>query len=197
MGGLLKPTFFESAADFRRWLDAHHATAPELLIGFYKRAAGRGLTYPEALDEALSFGWIDGIRKRVDADRYTIRFTARRSGSIWSTVNIRRVSVLIEQRRMKPSGLRAFQERDERKTRQYSYERQVATLDPKLAATLRSNAKASAFFNAQPPGYQRIVTHWVMSAKKEETRARRLTVLIDHSARAARIDFMKPTRSGS
>jgi uncharacterized protein YdeI (YjbR/CyaY-like superfamily) len=193
----VKPTFFESAADFRRWLDAHHATAPELLVGFYKRAAGRGLTYPEALDEALSVGWIDGIRKRVDADRYTIRFTPRRPGSIWSTVNIRRVRVLTTQGRMNPTGLRAFRERDERKTQQYSYERQRTTLEPKLAANLRANAKASAFFSAQPPGYKRIVTHWLMSAKKEETRARRLAILIDHSARGARIDFMKPIRSGS
>lgn len=190
----MKPTFFQSAVDLRAWLDQHHAADRELLVGFYKKESGRGITYPEALDEALSFGWIDGVRKRIDAEAYTIRFTPRKPGSIWSAVNIRRVHELTSQGLMKPSGLRVFQERDERKTRQYSYERDHARLAPALDATLRANRKASSFFDAQPPGYRKVVTHWVMSAKKEETRARRFAVLLERSASGARIDLLAPNR---
>jgi uncharacterized protein YdeI (YjbR/CyaY-like superfamily) len=188
------PQFFKSALAFGRWLDVHHATAQELLAGFYRKASGRGVTYTEALKEALSFGWIDGVRKRIDADSYSIRFTPRKPGSIWSVVNIRHARALIAHGLMKPPGLRAFRERDERKTRQYSYEREHATLDPPLAAALRANRKACAFFEAQPPGYRRIVIFWVMSAKRDETRARRLGHLIERSERAARIDLLDPRR---
>lgn len=184
--------FFESAAAFHAWMEKHHANANELLVGFHKKATGRGMTYPEALDEALAFGWIDGVRKRVDDEAYTIRFTPRRPGSTWSAVNSKRVGELISLGRMQAAGLRAFRERDERKTRQYSYEREQPALDPALEATLRANRKASAFFDEQPPGYRRIVTFWVMSAKKEETRARRLAHLIERSASGSRIDLLKP-----
>lgn len=190
----MKPRFFKSAADFRRWLDKYHATARELLVGFYKMESRRGLTYPEALDEALSFGWIDGVRRRIDADAYTIRFTPRKWGSIWSSVNIQRVRDLIARGLMKPPGLRAFRERDEQKTRQYSYEREHGKLDPALDATLRANQKASSFFDAQPPGYRKTVIFWVMSAKREETRVRRLARLIERSANGARIDLLNPNR---
>jgi uncharacterized protein YdeI (YjbR/CyaY-like superfamily) len=190
----MKPTFFKSAADFERWLSRHHTSTPELLVGFYKTALNRGVRYREALDAALAHGWIDGVRKRFDADAYTIRFTPRRPGSIWSAVNIRRVRELIEAGSMKPPGLRVFRERDEEKTKKYSYERERQTLDPKLSATLRANPKALAFFEAQPPGYRKIVTFWVMSAKKEETRARRLAQLIERSAKGNRIDLLSPGR---
>ena len=190
----MKPTFFKSAADFRGWLDKHHATARELLVGFYRKELGRGITYPEALDEALSFGWIDGVRKRIDVKAYTIRFTPRKPGSIWSVVNIQRVRELTSRGRMKPSGLRVFRERDEHKTRQYSYERDHTRLDPALDATLRANQKASSFFDAQPPGYRKKVSFWVMSAKKEETRARRLAHFIERSASGTRIDQLNPNR---
>lgn len=191
----MKPAFFKSAADFRDWLARHHADARELLMGFYRKESGRGgITYPEALDEALSFGWIDGVRKRIDAESYTIRFTPRKPGSIWSAVNIQRVGELTARGLMKPPGLRVYAERDERKSRQYSYEREQAQLDPALDAALRANPKASAFFDAQPPGYRRITAFWVMSAKKEETRARRLAHLIERSASGARIDLLKPNR---
>ena len=190
----MKPTFFQSAADFRGWLDQHHATAPELLVGFYRKESGRGITYPEALDEALSFGWIDGVRKRIDAEAYSIRFTPRKQSSIWSAVNIQRVRVLISRGLMKPSGLQVFQERDERKTAQHSYERDHGRLDPALDATFRANRKAASFFDAQPAGYKKIVTFWVMSAKKEETRARRLAHLIERSASGTRIDLLNPNR---
>jgi uncharacterized protein YdeI (YjbR/CyaY-like superfamily) len=189
----MKPAFFKSAADFHDWLDRHHADARELLVGFYRKESGRGgITYPEALDEALSFGWIDGVRKRLDAEAYTIRFTPRKPGSTWSAVNIKRVGELTARGLMKPSGLRVFQERDERKTRQYSSEREQGKLDPALDAALRADRTASAFFDAQPPGYRKIAAFWVMSAKKEETRARRLAHLIERSASGARIDLLSP-----
>ncbi len=190
----MKPTFFKSAADFRGWLDQHHATEPELLIGFYRRALGRGITYPEALDEALCFGWIDSVRRQIDAEAYMIRFTPRKPRSNWSAVNIERVGVLISRGLMKPSGLRVFRERDERKTEQFSYERDQGRLDPALDATLRANQKAASFFEAQPPGYRKTVILWVMSAKREETRARRLAHLIERSASGARIDLLNPNR---
>jgi uncharacterized protein YdeI (YjbR/CyaY-like superfamily) len=190
----MSPTFFKSAAEFRGWLDKHHAIEGELLVGFYKKATGGAIRYREALDEALCFGWIDGVRKRIDAEAYTIRFTPRKPGSVWSAINIQRVQELISRGRMKPAGLRAFEERDERKTRQYSYEREHVRLDAALEAILRANRKASSFFDAQPPGYRRIVTFWVMSAKREETRARRLARVIEVSAMGSRIDFLSPNR---
>jgi uncharacterized protein YdeI (YjbR/CyaY-like superfamily) len=191
----MKPAFFQSAADFRAWLGQHHATAPELLAGFYRKECGRAsLTYPEALDEALAFGWIDGVRKRISDEAYTIRFTPRKPGSVWSAVNIHRVRELTASGRMQPSGLAAFGKRDERKARQYSYEREHQKLDPAFAAALRDNSKASEFFDAQPPGYRKIATFWVMSAKKEETRARRLAHLIERSAGGSRIDLLRPNQ---
>jgi uncharacterized protein YdeI (YjbR/CyaY-like superfamily) len=190
----MKPTFFNSAADFRRWLDEHHATAGELLVGFYRKESDRGIKYSEALDEALSFGWIDGVRKRIDGVAYSIRFTPRKPGSIWSAVNIRHAQRLISRGLMTPSGLRVFRERDEQKTRRYSYEKAHAKLDPALDAALHANKKASSFLHAQPPGYRKIVTFWVMSAKKEETRARRLSHLIERSASGSRIDLLNPNR---
>ena len=190
----MKPTFFKSAEDLRRWLDKRHATESELQVGFYKKALGRGITYPEALDEALSFGWIDGVRRGIDTQTYTIRFTPRRPLSNWSEVNIRRVQELLSQGRMKPSGLQAFHARDERKAAQNSSERYQGSLDAALDATLRANPKAATFFDAQPPGYRKTVVFWLMSAKKEETRARRLAHLIERSASGARIDLLNPNR---
>jgi uncharacterized protein YdeI (YjbR/CyaY-like superfamily) len=188
----MKPVFFETAAAFRTWLKKHHAGEPELLVGFHKKATGRGITYPEALDEALAYGWIDGVRKGIAADAYTIRFTPRRRGSIWSVVNTKKVEALIEQGRMQPAGLRAFRERDLKKTLRYSYEREQAQFDPSTEAKLRANRKAAEFFDAQPPGYRRLMTFWIMSAKKEETQTRRLAILIERSAAGARIDLLKP-----
>jgi Uncharacterized protein conserved in bacteria len=190
----VKPTFFKSAADFRGWLDERHATEPELLVGFYRKESGRGIAYSEALDEALSFGWIDGVRKRIDAEAYAIRFTPRKPGSNWSAVNTRRVRVLISQGLMKPSGLQAFRECDEEKAARYSHERDHGRLDAALDAALRANRNAASFFDAQPPGYRKTVIFWVMSAKKEETRARRLAHLIERSASGTRIDLLNPNR---
>ena len=179
--------FFTSAAAFRRWLQTNHATVKELSVGFYRKALGRGLTYSDALDEALCFGWIDGVRRNLNEDAYTIRFTPRKPGSHWSAVNITRATALESQGRMSASGLRAFRGRDEKKTRQYSYERERARFTPALNAALRANPKAAAFFDAQPPGYRKLVTFWVMSAKKDETRERRMTQLIERSARGSRL----------
>ena len=189
---LSKPRFFESASEFRLWFARHGARASELLVGFRRKATGRGLTYREALDEALAFGWIDGVRRRIDDTSYSIRFTPRRPGSIWSAVNVARAKELDQQGRMMPAGLHAFRSRDERDTRKYSYEHEPVALSPDLAARLRANAGAAAFFDEQPPGYRRIVTHWIMSAKKDETRQRRLAHLIDRSAARARIDLLRP-----
>jgi uncharacterized protein YdeI (YjbR/CyaY-like superfamily) len=189
----MKPAFFQSAAEFRQWLERHHAAAAELPVGFYKKASGRGgIAYPEALDAALAFGWIDGVRQRIDAASYTIRFTPRRPGSIWSAVNVERVGQLISQGLMQPAGLRAFGERDERKTQSLASRRDRAALDPALEAALRADSKASAFFHAQPPGYRQTVAFWVMSAKKEETRARRLAHLIECSANGVRLNLLSP-----
>jgi len=191
----MKPSFFQSAADLRGWLDRHHRTARELLAGFHRMGASRGITYPEALDEALCFGWIDGVHKRIDGESYSVRFTPRRPGSTWSAVNIARVHELIAQGRMQPSGLSAFGARDEEKTRQSSQQREESKFDSALDALLRVNPKAASFFDAQPPGYRKIVTGWVMSAKTEATRMRRMAHLAECSARGMRIDLLKPNRS--
>jgi uncharacterized protein YdeI (YjbR/CyaY-like superfamily) len=187
------PTFFASRGAFRAWLDAHHDRETELLVGFYKRSArASGITYQEALDEALAYGWIDGVRRRLDAERWTIRFSPRKARSIWSSVNTKRVRELIALKRMHPAGMRAFEARDPKRSGIYGHEREEMTFDAASAKTFAANKRAKTFFDAQPPGYKRITTYWVMSAKKEETRMRRLAQLIEKSARGTRIDFMKP-----
>jgi uncharacterized protein YdeI (YjbR/CyaY-like superfamily) len=180
----MKPLFFPTPAAFRAWLQAHHQTKTELTVGFYKRGSGRpSITWPQSVDEALCFGWIDGVRRRLSDDAYTIRFTPRRPSSIWSSNNVARVGELTRQRRMRAAGLRAFAARTAAKTGVYSFERShAATLTPPQEKRLRANRKAAAFFDAQPPWYRRTAVHWVISAKREETRARRLSQLIADSA---------------
>ncbi len=192
----MKPTLFESPDVFRKWLVKNHDSAEELLVGFYKRGSGRpSITWPESVDQALCFGWIDGIRRRIDAECYTIRFTPRRKGSIWSAVNIRRATELQKQGLMHPSGASAFEKRDEKKSRIYSYERETAAFNPQQEKQFRDNRKAWKFFSEQPPGYRRLAMHYVISAKKEETRARRLATLIDESAHRRRLG-LAPTTKG-
>jgi len=188
----VKPTFFAAPADLRHWLEKNHAKTTELWIGFHKKSSGKpSVTYPEALDEALSFGWIDGVRKSLDDTSYTIRFTPRKPGSNWSLVNIKRVAELEKLGRMKPPGLAAFAQRDEAKARQYSYEqRRPRKLDDAYETRFRTHEKAWAFFSAQPPGYQRIATFWVMSAKQEATRLRRLDALIALSEKGERLGIV-------
>jgi uncharacterized protein YdeI (YjbR/CyaY-like superfamily) len=185
---MLEPTFFATPADFRRWLKQHHRTAPELWVGFHKRHSGRpSITWPESVDEALCFGWIDGIRKSLDADRYVIRFTPRRKRSIWSTVNTRKVEALIRERRMQPAGMAAWDARHPERSGVYSFEREAAALGAAELKQFKVNKPAWKFWESQPPGYRKTATHWVVNAKREETRAKRLATLIGDSASGLRI----------
>ena len=189
----MNATFFQTAPDWRAWLEAHHATAKELLVGYFKKDSGQpSITWPESVDEALCFGWIDGIRKRLDDSSYTIRFTPRKPNSVWSAVNIRRVAALTAEGRMQPAGLAAFAIRRENRSGIYSYEQRRDELPEPYRGTLRQNARAAAFFDAQPSSYKKAAGWWVVSAKKEETRLKRLQQLITHSARGERISqFMR------
>lgn len=175
----MKPRYFASFAEWHAWLADNHARAGELLVGFHRRGSGRpSLTWPESVDGALCFGWIDGVRKRVDDERYTIRFTPRRERSIWSAVNIRRVAELERLGLMRAAGRAAFARRDADRSAIYSYERQTAAFTATEAKRLKTNAAAWKFFSAKPPWWKKAATHWVVSAKREETRARRLDTLI-------------------
>ena len=184
-----KPAFFASPAEFRHWLEKHHAELDEIWVGFHKRSTGKAsLTWPESVDCALSFGWIDGVRKSIDASSYRIRFTPRKPTSIWSAINLRRVAELKEMGLMHPAGIAAFERRKDEKSRIYSYEqRKTARLPAAFEKQLRANRQAWSFFQAQPPWYRRIASFWVISAKKEETRANRMRTLIDDSARGRTI----------
>jgi uncharacterized protein YdeI (YjbR/CyaY-like superfamily) len=184
----LKPKFFRTAADFRSWLQANHGTATELWVGFYKRASGRpSVTWPESVDEAVCFGWIDGIRKRFDEISYQIRFTPRRRGSIWSATNIKRAKELLKQQRMRPPGLKAFAARKQNKSGIYSYEQRTAELRERDAQLLKQNEAAWNFFQRQPPSYRKMISWWIVSAKKDETRMGRLAKLISDSAKEKRL----------
>ncbi len=193
-----KPKFFATPATFRAWLDAHHNSSAELLVGFYKRGSGTpSITWPESVDQALCFGWIDGIRRRIDDVSYTIRFTPRNARSTWSGVNVRRVGELTKVGLMAPAGLAAFERRPEATAGAYSYEqRHELTLDPAYTKRLRANKEANAFFEAQPAGYRTAATFWVMSAKHEATRLKRLATLIEDSA-ARRPIAMLRRRTGN
>ena len=190
----MKPLFFPTPADWRRWLAKHHASADELWVGFHKRGSGKpSITWPESVDEALCFGWIDGVRKSLGAESYVIRFTPRRPGSIWSVVNVRRVGELTKARRMRPAGLRAFEKRTAKKTGVYSFEqRKVAKPPAAYVRRFKENPAAWRFFSNQAPWYQRVTTFWVVNAKQEETRLRRLAILIADSAAGRRIGLLKP-----
>jgi len=179
-----KPHFFPTPGEWRAWLEDHHARVHELWVGLYKRESGQpSITWPEAVDGALCFGWIDGVRKSIDANSYMIRFTPRRPRSIWSSVNIKRATELHKLGLMNAAGLTAFEKREEKRSRIYAYEqRKTATLPPAYEKRFRSHAAAWEFFQSQAPWYQRTSTFWVISAKKEETRLKRLAVLIQSSA---------------
>jgi uncharacterized protein YdeI (YjbR/CyaY-like superfamily) len=185
----MEPKFFASPAEFRDWLERNHTSEQELLVGYHKKGTGRpSLTWSESVDEALCFGWIDGIRRTIDAERYTIRFTPRRKGSVWSKVNIRKVEELIQSGRMRPAGERAFEKRAEERSGIYSFEqRSEAVLSEEALARIRADAEAWKFWESQPPGYRRQATWWVVSAKREDTRSRRLEQLIADSAAGQRI----------
>jgi len=178
-----RPVFFATQDEFRSWLAGHHDTADELLVGYYKRGTGRpSITWPESVDQALCYGWIDGVRRSFGASGYTIRFTPRRQGSIWSAKNIARANALIRSGAMAPPGLKRFNARDPRKTNRYSFEQEKARLGREFGRRFRANGPAWKFFLSRPPGYRKVATWWVVSAKKDETRLRRLEILIADSA---------------
>lgn len=184
----MKLAFFPSPAHLRKWLEKNHESAAELWLGYFKKDTGKAsVTWPESVDEALCVGWIDGVRKGVDEESYAIRFTPRRPGSIWSEINIRRVQALDAEGRMRPAGKKAFQARTENKSGIYSYEQRQAGLDEPYAGALRKNRAASKFFNGQAASYRKAACWWVVSAKKEETRWKRLEKLVEHSSREERI----------
>ncbi len=195
-----KPQFFPTLADWRTWLEKHHANFEELWAGFYKRDSGRpSISWPESVDGALCFGWIDGVRHSIDAISYKIRFTPRKPRSTWSAINIKRVKELSKLELMHPAGLEAFEKRDGDRSAIYSYEqRSTAKLTPDYEKQFRANAEAWKFFQSQPPWYQRTSTYWVVSAKKEETRLKRLATLIDCSSRKQKIPSLNyGSRKGS
>lgn len=182
----MKPRFFATPAAFRAWLEKNHEKADELHVGFYKKHTGKpSITWPESVAEALCVGWIDGIRRTLDEESYVIRFTPRRRGSVWSAVNIRLVGELEAAGRMKPAGRAAFEARPKKEG--YSYERRDASFDKKRRAAFRKNKDAWKFFDAQPPGYKRLMAFYVMSAKTEETREKRLKRLVEASESGKRL----------
>ena len=191
--GWVDALYFDSPAAFGAWLDEHHAAETEVLVGFWKAATGRpSLTWSESVDEALCRGWIDGVRRRVDDDRFTIRFTPRKARSNWSLVNIRKVAELTAQGRMRPAGVAAFEARRPEATGVYSFERAAdALLDEAADARFRAEPEAWEWFSAQAPSYRKAALHWVVSAKRPETRERRLTQLITDSAAKQRIAPMR------
>lgn len=192
---VMQPTTFAAPQHFRAWLRQHHDSATELWVGYYRKATGKpSMTWQESVDEALCYGWIDGLRKRVDDERYMIRFTPRRPGSVWSAVNIARVAELTKQRRMRAAGRTAFEARREDRSGIYSYERRdEAVFDPASEKRFRAKKRAWAAFEAMPRHYRQAVIRWVMTAKREETRERRLAQLIEESAAGKRIGpFARP-----
>ncbi len=194
---MTNPVFFSAPAEFRKWLEEHHDKKQELLVGFYKKGSGKpSLTWPESVDQALCFGWIDGIRRSVDEVSYSIRFTPRKTSSTWSTVNIDRVNELTKLDLMRPAGLKAFSERQEKRSGIYAYEqKEVAQLDEAHQQQFEANQKAWNFFQTQAPWYQRTVTWWVVSAKKEETKLKRLATLIEVSEKGQTVaGLTRPTR---
>jgi uncharacterized protein YdeI (YjbR/CyaY-like superfamily) len=188
-----EPKAFRTPAAFRAWLEKHHATAKELEVRLFKvHAAHRGITYAQALDEALCFGWIDGVIHSLDEDSFRQRYTPRAPRSNWSRRNIQHAERLKKAGRMAPAGLAAFEARGERRSGSYSFEQRRPDLAPALVRAFRANPAAWAFYQAQPPGYRGMTAYWIMSAKREDTRARRFGVLLDCSARGTRIPMLTP-----
>jgi len=181
------PLYFPDRDGLRHWFEAHHSDTPDVWVGFWKaHVATPGLKYLEAVEEALCFGWIDTTVRRVDDDRYAHRFTPRREGSRWSDSNLVRFRELRRAGRVAPPGLAAYRNRERRDDRSYSYEARSRALAPEFVAKFRSFPKAWAYYGREPPSYQRLAAHWVMSAVRDETRERRLTELIDAAGRGSR-----------
>ena len=188
MNDSVQPVYFKTPSEFRKWLFENHEKENELLVGFHKVNSNKpSITWSESVDEAICFGWIDGVRKSIDEERYCIRFTPRKPTSIWSAINIKKVEELTGKGLMHPSGTQAFKKRKEHKSRIYAYEKKPETLRNDFEKNFKSNRKAWKFFQQMPPSYMRIAIHWVMSAKKEETKFRRLEQLIKDSEEGKRI----------
>lgn len=183
-----EPRYFSTAAAFGRWLRAHHGSSDALLVGFWKQGSGTAsMSWPESVEEALCWGWIDGVRRRIDDARYSIRFTPRRAGSIWSARNIENVLRLIESGRMQAEGLEAFAARSAERSQVYAYEQDGAELSAADESQFRADAGAWTFFNGQASSYRRVCIHWINTAQRAETRARRLAQLIEASALRRRL----------
>jgi uncharacterized protein YdeI (YjbR/CyaY-like superfamily) len=190
---MMKPRFFATPARFRAWLERNHETATELWVGFHRKGSGRrSITWPEAVDQALCFGWIDSVRRRVDDTSYMNRFTPRKPTSTWSAVNVKRARELIDLGLITPAGLRAFEARRDNRIGIYSYEQRPQDLPAKYARPFRANARAWKSWRDMPPGYRKAATWWVISAKREETRERRLATLIETTSRGGRIPALTP-----
>jgi uncharacterized protein YdeI (YjbR/CyaY-like superfamily) len=188
----MKPKFFSNSLKFRKWLEDNHSKKKELLVGFYKKSSGKpSITWPESVEQALCFGWIDGIRKSIDAERYSIRFTPRNPKSTWSAVNIKKIEELKRLGLVKPAGLAAYNKKEENNSKIYSFEQRIVQFDPQFEKVFKKNKKAWNNFQLQPPYYRKTVTHWVMSAKQEETRLKRLNRLIIDSEAGLKIKEMR------
>ena len=184
----MTPTFFKTPSAFRKWLAANHAKSKELWVGFYKKDSGKpSINWPESVDEALCFGWIDGVRKSIDDESYMIRFSPRKPSSIWSAVNIHNAEKLIKEKRMQPTGLKAYAARKEYRSGVYAYEQRSPELVEPYLGKLKRNRAAWKFFQAQPPYYRKTMNWWIVSAKQEETRLKRLDKLIEESAAGRRM----------
>jgi uncharacterized protein YdeI (YjbR/CyaY-like superfamily) len=190
----MKPTFFSSPEKFRVWLEQNHDRECELLVGFHKKSSGKkSVTYAEALDQALCFGWIDGVRRNLDETSYTIRFTPRKPRSIWSNVNVNHVERLKKEGRMHAAGLEAYARRSPERTGIYAFENQPKQLSPAYEKAFRQNKKAWKFFEEEmPPSLKRTTIFWIMSAKKEETQIRRLKHVIENSEKGVRSGVLDP-----
>jgi uncharacterized protein YdeI (YjbR/CyaY-like superfamily) len=181
-------TYFETEDKFRKWLERHHEKETELIVGFYKLDSGKpSMTWSQSVDQALCFGWIDGIRKSIDKESYSIRFTPRRSTSIWSAINIKKVEVLTKAGLMKPAGIKAFCLRTDNKSKIYSHEKEITVLNANYEKQFKKDKIAWDFFMKQAPSYKKVITHWIMSAKQEKTRQSRLEKTIKESGLQKRI----------
>ena len=184
----MTPKFFAKSSDFRKWLAKNHETRTEFLVGFYKVGSGKpSMSWPQSVDEALCFGWIDGVRKRIDDESYSIRFTPRKPTSIWSAVNIKKAENLTKQGLMQPAGLEAFEKRSENKSRIYAYENVPAKLSPEFEKRFKANTEAWTFFTEQAPSYQKTIIHWITRAKQDTTRLSRLEKTIVESRKRKRL----------
>lgn len=184
----MSPTFFPTQQDFRKWLEENHKTKTELLVGFYKVGTKKpSITWSESVDQALCFGWIDGVRKSIDQESYSIRFTPRKPTSIWSAINIKKMEVLTKTGLMQPAGLESFKLRKENKSRIYSHETENVKFSAEYEKQFKSNKKAWEFFEKQAPSYKKVMTHWIMSAKQQKTQISRLEKTIAESEKGKRV----------